>query len=307
MSYLDKDSFDYRAVGEQYDGMKPSAPRYSFGKGTRDQLDKVFLSHTAEKTKGNKDTPGAIYDVPSDLGRAQSFTFSKAPQRVHMKQKYPDSSIDLIETIVDSGYVKFDNQPAFYFGTEAKDCMKNSAITRNHQSASMGVIGPGPAGYLPDAKSHLEGQPTYPFGVKTKFGSMFAYQGSTPLQVGPGKYKLQKATGKQSLSTRATLPAWGFGKGKRFPTSEPDLTIIDPSPNRKAMGKQVLSRSRSAPIFGFGTATRDHRAKTGCYILPEDKGPANDMGETHQPHPKLQMHKTVVKYSPPGMSVQGFN
>jgi hypothetical protein len=234
--------------------MKPSAPRYSFGKGTRDQLDKVFLSHTAEKTKGNKDTPGAIYDVPSDLGRAQSFSFSKAPQRVHMKQKYPDSSIDLIETIVDSGYVKFDNQPAFYFGTEAKDCMKNSAITRNHQSASMGVIGPGPAGYLPDAKSHLEGQPTYPFGVKTKFGSMFAYQGSTPLQVGPGKYKLQKATGKQSLSTRATLPAWGFGKGKRFPTSEPDLTIIDPSPNRKAMGsRSCLARD---PRRSLGSVPR---------------------------------------------------
>merc|ERR1711998_535925 len=71
--------------------------------------------------------------------------------------------------------------------------------------------------------SHLEQQPCYPFGVKTKFGSMFAYQGSTPLQVGPGKYKLQKATGKQALSTRATLPAWGFGKGKRFPTPEPEI------------------------------------------------------------------------------------
>jgi hypothetical protein len=297
MSYLDKDSFDYRAVGEQADGMKPSAPRYSFGKGTRDQLDKVFLSHTAEKTKGNKDTPGAIYDVPNDLGRAQAFSFSKAPQRVHMKQKYPDSSIDLIETIVDSGYVKFNNQPAFYFGTEA----------RGEKASGGPNIGPGPAGYLPDANKSLENQPCYPFGVKTKFGSMFAYQGSTPLQVGPGKYKLQKATGKQCLSTRQTLPIFSFGKGARFPTSEPDLTIIDPSPNRKAIGKQVLSRSRSAPIFGFGTATRDHRAKTGCYILPEDKGPANDMGETHQPHPKLQMHKTVVKYSPPGMSVQGYN
>jgi len=304
MSYLDKDSFDYRAVGEQADGMKPSAPRYSFGKGTREQLERVFVSQTAEKTKGNKDTPGPIYDVPTDLGKAVSFSFPKAPQHTKIKQKYPDSSIDLIETMVDSGYAKFKNTPGFYFGTEAKDCMKNAAITKNHQAASMGQIGPGPAGYLPDANSALENQPTYPFGVKTK---ILQQSSSTPLAVGPGKYKLVAAVGKQALSTRETLPIFSFGKSQRFPKPEPDMTILEPTPNRRAMGKQVLSRSHSAPIYGFGTANRDQRGKTGCYILPEDKGPANDMGESHYYHPKLQMHKTVVKFSPPGINYQGYN
>lgn len=109
------------------------------------------------------------------------------------------------------------------------------------------------------------------------------------------------------MSTRQTLPQWGFSKAHRFPQSKPDLTVLEPKPNNSAMGKQVLSRSRSAPSPGFGTATRDHRSKTGCYILPEDKGPANDMGEKHMHHPKLQLEKVVVKYSPSGISVQGFN
>jgi len=290
--------------GEQPSSMRPSAPSYSFGRGTRDQLEKVFVSATAEKTKGNKDTPGPIYNVPNDLGSAQKFGFGTAPQRVYMKSKYPDSSVDLIMHTVDSGYAKFQTPPSFYFGTEAKDCMKNAAITKNHQAAALGVGSPGPAAYLPAAKAHLEEQPTYPFGVKTKILEQSA---STPLNVGPGKYKLAKAIGKQALSTRQSLPQWGFSKSKRFPESKPDLTVLEPKPNNSAMGKQVLSRSRSAPSPGFGTATRDHRSKTGCFILPEDKGPANDKGEPHMHHPKIQVEKMIVKYSPPGMSVQGFN
>ena len=51
----------------QADGMRPSAPIYSFGKGTRDQMDKIFLSAHAEKIKGNRDTPGARAHGREDL------------------------------------------------------------------------------------------------------------------------------------------------------------------------------------------------------------------------------------------------
>jgi len=308
MTFLAKDSYDLRAVGPQPESMRPSAPLYGFGKGTRDQMDKVFLSHHAEKIKGNPDTPGPIYNVPSDLGQAQKFGFGTGPQRVYKnKPPYPDSSVDLIMHEVDSGYAKFKKPPAFYFGTEAKDCMKNAAITKGQAPTT--TCTPGPAAYIPSMKgggSGLEELPSYPFGIKTKIQEL---PSSTPLNVGPGKYKLQKAVGKQVLSTTQSLPMWGFQKAKRFPTSKPDLTVLEPKPKNQALGKQVLSRSRSAPSFGFGTASRDHRSKTGCYILPEDKGPANDKGEMHMYHPPIQQQKMIVKYSRPGMSfsVQGFN
>jgi hypothetical protein len=305
MTFLAKDSFDCRAVGEQADGMRPSAPIYSFGKGTRDQMDKIFLSAHAEKIKGNRDTPGPIYNVPNDLGQAPKFGFGTGPQRVYVKPggKYPDSSVDLIMHTVDSGYAKFQTPPAFYFGTEAKDCMKNAAITKNHQAAVSGAIGPGPAAYIPNINSSLEEAPSYPFGVKTK---ILELPSSTPLGVGPGKYALNKAIGKQALSTRSTLPSWSMNKSKRFPNSKPDMTVLEPKiPG--TLGKQVLSRTKSAPCFGFGTATRDHRSKTGCYILPEDSGPANDKGHFRGEHPKLQMQKMVVKYSGPTMNYQGYN
>lgn len=305
MTFLAKDSYDYRGIGPQADGMRPTAPLYSFGKGTRDQMDKVFLSHHAEKIKGNPDTPGPIYNVPSDLGQAQKFGFGTGPQRVYKnKPPYPDSSVDLIMHEVDSGYAKFKTPPAFYFGTEAKDCMKNAAITKGNTAVSS--CSPGPAAYIPGKNSGLEELPSYSFGVKTKIQEL---PSSTPLNVGPGKYKLQKAVGKQVLSTTQSLPMWGFQKGKRFPESKPDLTVLEPKPKNQSIGKQVLSRSRSAPSFGFGTASRDHRSKTGCFIVAEDKGPANDKGEMHLYHPKVQTHKMIVKYSRPGLpySVQGYN
>jgi len=275
------------------------------GHGTRDQLDKVFISASHEKLKPQRSGPGPIYDVPTDVGKSFKYSFGCAPQRVLMKQQFPDSSVDLIEHIVDSQYAKYENTRGFYFGTEAKDSMKNATILRHHPQAAFGVGSPGPAAYFPDDRSIYEKPEEYPLGMKTQ---ILGSKCQTPQNVGPNSYPPAEAVGKQALSQRRTLSSWSFSKSKRFPSSAPDLTILDPNPPLNSIGKQVKSRSKTAEKYGFGTATRAAMSKTGVFITDLDKGPAaTPTSEMNLPHPKLQMEKKVVKYSPMGLHYQGMN
>merc|ERR1719456_1580407 len=240
----------------------------------------------------------------SRLGNGLHYSFGSAPQRVYMKQKYPDSSVDLIMHEVDSQNAKYRSTGQVPFGTEPRDSIKNATILKNHPQAFFGMTGPGPAAYLPDASSTYEKGEEWHLGMKTKIlGSTC----QTPENVGPGKYPPAQSIGKQPLSTRRTLSLYSFGKASRFGNSTPDLTILDPKPNLNSIGKQVKSRNMSAPSFGFGTSTRDHRSRTFFVQLPPDKGPAEKMSEPHMKHPSLPMEKTIVKWTPTNSSFQGLN
>ena len=55
------------AFGNQTASKRNNAPSLSFGKATRKQREKIFISKEASEGVLNADTPGAIYEVHSTL------------------------------------------------------------------------------------------------------------------------------------------------------------------------------------------------------------------------------------------------
>ncbi len=78
------------AFGNQIQSKRNNAPSLSFGKATRKQREKVFISHEASSGQLNADTPGAIYQVNSTLNLASGQKFGTGPQRTfgRWKPKY---------------------------------------------------------------------------------------------------------------------------------------------------------------------------------------------------------------------------
>jgi len=301
-----QDSFDCRALGDQASSQKPSAPGYSIGpKRFGKDLKGPKEGTKAYEILQSKSSPGPIYNVPSDLGTGLRYSFGCAKQRPTMKMNFNDASVDLIGAMPDSQYAKYENTKGSHFGTEARDSMKNSVLTKNCPQMNFGRESPGPASYLPDTAPVLERPESYMFGMKTKVPGSKC---QTPVNVGPGKYKPLVAIGKQPISRYRTMSSWGFSKGSRFPKSTQDLSILTPDPPLSSMGKQVLSRVRSAPSSGFGTATRGQVAKTFFVQVPEDKGPVATWPHAQLDHPRLPMDKTVVKWGGnAGSGYQGMN
>jgi len=221
-----------------------------------------------------------------------------------------DSNAEL-NILVDSQQFKYGRDSTMIIGTEPRGRLKDAELIKNHSAAFFGRESPGPAAigeaygpnFLPTKPKLAKG--IIPFPGKPKGTKV----NSQPDNVGPGLYPRKDVSfGPQNLSHRRNQPVNAFGQAPKFGRTRnaDSISLLDAA--KSSLGKQVLSRSRSAPCFGFGTASRDHRSKTGCYILPEDKGPAKD-GHMHMYHPPIQQQKMIVKYSRPGMSfsVQGYN
>eukprot|EP00451_Oxyrrhis_marina_P013853 CAMPEP_0204321088 /NCGR_PEP_ID=MMETSP0469-20131031/7971_1 /ASSEMBLY_ACC=CAM_ASM_000384 /TAXON_ID=2969 /ORGANISM="Oxyrrhis marina" /LENGTH=294 /DNA_ID=CAMNT_0051302357 /DNA_START=45 /DNA_END=929 /DNA_ORIENTATION=+ len=292
MSHLFPHSFDVPSVGRQRESQKPSAQSWGFGSCSRDRQQNVFISPTHEKGKPSKASPGPIYDVRSkDTG--VKFGFGSAPQRLHKKALYPDSSVDLTEATVDTQRVKFRNTAGYLFGTDQKDNMRNAVILKSHPQANLGVFSPGPVAYTPDAKTIHDRSPEYSIRKKTK---ILASSSQTPGNVGPGSYPAMASIGMQPLSQRSTMPSFAVGKGARIPESTPDEEIINPNANISSLGKQPKSKNRTMPQYGFGTGTWEHTKKTALVQLGGDRGPSAMFEKPRLHHPSIPSEMERRKY-----------
>jgi len=292
------DSMDVSSVGRQYNSKKDSMPAYSFGTGTREAARlKVYQGSKAEKTKSVMISPGPVYAQVSTVGNAPKFSFGTDENRKQAKAKYPDSSVDLTCSLVDSQGVKFKRDPTMVFGTEARMSQNNGELLRGQPLAGYATESPGALEYFPEKAEPKvrKTQPCFSFGLpaeETKGGPpprmpqrmKPLHTLSTPRHVGPGSHQQPPGIGAQPLSARSSAPQWSFTASPRDgPEREDAKQLLDISPELSSLGKQVVSAHRTLPRHGFGTSTRDGMARTQMAMTELDRGPVANMPKPRFP------------------------
>jgi len=283
------DSFDLPACSVQPEAMKRSYPRWSLGKETRDDAKKVFISKDHKTDSLGRWSPGPVY-TPTEGWHAPRWSFSKAEGKQVWKQKYPPTSADLTGLTFDSQSVKFERTRVPQMGTESRDSCKNQP---DLETFIPGAESPGPQAYDPNDRRGLG--PKYTMGPKTK---LISAQVQTPVTVGPAKYPVPGAIGKQP-HMKKSMPQWSFSRQERFPRNR-DYAGSD-APLRDGGGNLALKYKRgfSSPAIGFGTSTRDMRKKMFYNQEHIDKGPAAEMGKPTEPHPRLAARRDIIRYAGP--------
>mmetsp|Transcript_39295 Transcript_39295/g.69113 ORF Transcript_39295/g.69113 Transcript_39295/m.69113 type:complete len:329 (-) Transcript_39295:117-1103(-) len=290
-------SFDVKSIGRQYNSQKETMPAYSFGTSSRERsAKKVILSKAHEKRKAIMNSPGPVYGVPSTVGDGPKFGFGTEEQRTHAKAPYPDSSVDLTCSTVDSQTVKFHSTKGVHFGTEQRMNSQNAEIIRTNPTGMLGMCSPSSFDYgmspLPKGsydygpKDELVNQapPEFSFGPQNgkindkQAARMSAPQTCTPRHVGPGSHGQPSGMGSQPNSRKKSAPSWSFGGHRHSDLTPPrphkNVPLLDLSPELSSLGRQVVSSARSAPQCGFGSATRDQSARTYLVVTEADRGAA---------------------------------
>lgn len=296
-------SLFFPSTGPQAESVKPSEPRWSIPKASRECDHKVFISKKHPQDSLGKDSPGPVY-IPKRQRSLPSWGFGTAAARPPMAPcKYPESSNNLLGTLPDGQVFKYEtktasigNCPRFGAGVNQPD----------FNGFEPGKISPGPQRYSPTKEStythrlgwspgvdHLP--PKYTMRLKTK---IIELQSQTPPKVGPGIYPVSEACQPQARSEKPSLPRWSFSKSDRFQV--PSEGGLGNGRLWDGDGQQKIRNTRSfsqPPCYSFGTSTRQHRKKVAPIILPQDMGPAEDLGKVVQEHPVLPPRKEVIKYT----------
>jgi hypothetical protein len=304
------DSLVVPAVGRQYESKKDSMPSYSFGTGTREAARiKVYQGSKAEKSKSVMVSPGPVYAQPSSIGNAAKFSFGTDENRKSAKAKYPDSSVDLTCSLVDSQHVKYRRDPTMVFGTEPRMSAKNGELLRMNPLAGYATESPGALEYYPDKaepKVH-KAEPCYSFGqpIEEKKGGPPPKMpqrmkplnlSSTPRHVGPGSHRQVAGIGPQPLSSRSSAPQWSFSNSPRDPPRDDGKQqLLTISPELSSMGKQVASKRSTMPICKFGSSTRDGMARTQIAMTELDRGPVANMSK---PHFSMNLPAPILRLPP---------
>lgn len=271
MTSLAKDGFTMSSVRNQVESTKRSAPGYSFG--TAKGGVKLFISKKLAKTNATAVTPGPVYQVPSTVGAAPSFSFGTDEQRKHPSAKYPDSSVDLISATVDTQKVKFHSTPQVHMGSEDRSSLKNAEILRTNAELAMGMESPGALEYFP--KEIHKNVPAYSFASKNASerkpeSRVQLLQTGTPRTLGPGSHKPATSMGKQPASPRPSAPAWTMSGRSPRDSGPAELLAIEDKVF-SSIGKQVLSTIRSPPGVGASTSTRDQSNRTALFVSDNDR------------------------------------
>jgi len=250
---------------------------------------KVYMSRKMEKSKAKLNSPGPVYDIPSAVGAAPSFSFGTDVQRKHDPKKYPDSTVDLTCATVDTQKVKYTKTPGCHFGTEQKLSLKNAEILRTHAGLALGAESPSALEY--HVKEVAKRVPAYSFGPAESMTPrkpeprVQLLQSSTPARVGPGSHPKPSSIGQQPMSPRPTAPAWTMpGRSPREKTQTEALAIEDKV--FSSIGKQVLSTIRSPPSVATTKSTRDQVNRTALFVSEMDE---TDTARGPKPHFNLEL------------------
>ena len=223
-------------LGTQTNSVHHSSPSYGFGSSTREQANKVFVSHEHSKLATSGVSPGpASLGARSTCGPQVDGTYASAPMwnfssakrfGVYGRDNVPGpGKYEMRSSMGPQVEGDFPTLPVFGMGSSTRDNVKRVYISEQHSNV--------------------------------------AFQGAN--SPGPASYSLNTSVGKQGSSTKANQPSWVFGSNKRF--TNPDLlrSARQPGPDQydahSAIGPQVASTKRSAPLAGFGSSNRMHASK----------------------------------------------
>lgn len=163
-----------------------------------------------------------------------------------------------------------ERSPTLKFGSGSRDDAAKAYIYRHDTSgtgdpnrgmAGKGMPGPGQYGYG-NIVSVKPKSPSHSFGVRTAVLDV-----STTKAIGPGAYEHKSSLGKQSGSTSASSPIFGFGTAGRdevanvlSPGFSPISRAQTPAPGAYAkgsgVGRQAQSNFSSANAWSFGSDVR---------------------------------------------------
>ena len=163
-----------------------------------------------------------------------------------------------------------ERSPTLKFGSGSRDDAAKAYIYRHDTSgtgdpnrgmAGKGMPGPGQYGYG-NIVSVKPKSPSHSFGVRTAVSDV-----STTKAIGPGAYEHKSSLGKQSGSTSASSPIFGFGTAGRdevanvlSPGFSPISRAQTPAPGAYAkgsgVGRQAQSNFSSANAWSFGSDVR---------------------------------------------------
>lgn len=302
MTSLDNNSFNVASIGTQAQSQRKSQPSYGLSKVSRDQRDKMFISHEHSKAGLlGRQSPigGAIYNLPSTLDtKGVGFTKGAGTQFLPQKPEEGIVSNDELGILIDSQQFKYGRDSTILIGTEPRGRLKDAELIKNHSAAFFGRSSPGPAAigetYGPKIDiTRPRMAMAAPFGVKLK--SEWQKTNSMPDNVGPGIYpRKDVALGRQNLSQRRNQPVNAFPQGAKFEKTRSADTVSQLDAAKSSIGKQGLSKNRSEPSIGFGVGTRDRRSRTAVCMTKEDLGPKAFMPKPHMSMPRLPSEREIM-------------
>ena len=251
-----------KGYSRQSIAVKKSAPAYGFGSGSRDQVNKLFISqeHTLSIQYG-KESPGpAQYLLPPSVGGKQPDGRKKDPPiwSMGVADRFLYGYVSKAErqrNSVAPGPVTYNlpptiggkqpdtrlgsDPPVWGFGSGTREKARKLFVSNDHQKTDFyGVESPGPAGY------------------------------TLPPSVG----------GKQPDGRKNDPPNWTFSKSPRVTMDDQEVTKRSPGMVYNippAIGPQPDGRIPNAPRYGMGASTREVRSKVFMTKELMEGGPPN--------------------------------
>lgn len=289
----------FPSCGKQTDGTKETRPIWSLPRAGRDSEKKLYISSKHTQDLVGKDSPGFCYE-PKRIKELPKWGFGTAPARPNPKQRYPETSNDLLSKQPNDQALKmkYHNRKSL-IGVCPRNAESNAP---DMHGFTPGKISPGPQRYNPQncppqRLGHAPGidqqAPKYSMRVKTEAKDLIQ---STGPKVGPGLYPAPAACENQASSEKPSLPSWKINRNDRFPEKKgrDSYRLWDGEGQKKIEYNRCFS---SAPSFSFGTSTRGHAKKITAALTDLDKGPVAKMSKPHSSHPNLPTRKELMKYS----------
>jgi hypothetical protein len=229
-----------------------SAPVFSFGHGTRDNIGKLYLG---ELNMPPSIGPGPKYELVGDpkFDTAPGFSFGNE-KRITLGKKVTYDHFEIQDTFTDPIKAKIYTKPNYgntKFGTESRMPPPDVQGT------------PGPQ-YYPPIKPEVPVPPRYSLGARreTKGATAISNMISTPNLVGPGRYYPESS----SMTVHRNNPRWTFGGGDKIGKPSKSVSKNQTYDTRSvACGQQIVSGKRSQPTVKIGTAKREQVAKLGMF------------------------------------------
>jgi hypothetical protein len=242
------------AIGPQVNGAIASAPRFGFGKSTRDVAQKVFISQEHADKLASPDSPGPVYLLQKSIG--------------------PQSN----------GAIR--TEPVYGFGTSNREHRSKVFISSEHNTtADYGRASPGPAApYQLKSSFGMQAQTFGPSpydvgageGVRNGaqpswvIGTAKRFEADAAASVPGAIYDVRPAVGPQVNGRLKSAPLYGFGTSNREHQAKVFISHEHgkvtggrdaPGPGQYTVksltGNPVVAgHQRSGARWGFGTGKR---------------------------------------------------
>ena len=275
----------------------------------------VFLTQEHEKTNHGTVSPGPVYAIKSSLGKQETSTRLSSPtwgfgtsERFRHTQRSGtgrDGRASTADASRSSSLKKGVPGPGTYsrpssfgkqqestkftatdtvFGSSTRDNSSRMFLSHEHAKVNYGKCSPGPLIY--NMRSSVGNQvsskkpnlPRWAFPVEERF--KYDYVDRAAKVPGAGSYKQGTACGVQIVSTKMSLPSFGFGSATRrdrdkvYVSADHEKSRYgqqSPGPAsvqlNSFMGPQINSRKLSSSRWTFGS-TKRFKGNKGVAMAP---------------------------------------